>query len=413
MRLERSIKKRFWIISAQASVFSVLAFCLLFTSAGLLPVAQAKSPYPPSPVINEMIIDWDTLDRRANGSDNWPVTWAADDHQYTSWGDGGGFGGSNQDGRVSLGVARIEGAWDDYQGHNVWGGLNGENPATFEGKSYGILALDGRLYMWVSPGSNNQNYHEARLAVSTNNGATWANEDWAFNQNDKIVLPTFLQYGKEYSGARDNYVYIYTIRLQNDRQLQVQRPGQIDLLRVPIDRIRDKEAYQYFSGMDEEGEPTWATDMTDRHPVFENPQGVGWNVSVSYNSGLGRYLLATEHSRSFEGNLSLFDADEPWGPWTTVGYYNNWGNAGQNFFWNFSNKWISEDGKEFTLIYTGIGESDAWHSVRGRFVVANGNETSMIKTDMASNDGSRSTWPYAVIFSKAELLLEKYDPRIN
>jgi hypothetical protein len=413
MRLERSIKKRFWIISAQASVFSVLAFCLLFTSAGLLPVAQAKSPYPPSPVINEMIIDWDTLDRRANGSDNWPVTWAADDHQYTSWGDGGGFGGSNQDGRVSLGVARIEGAWDDYQGHNVWGGLNGENPATFEGKSYGILALDGRLYMWVSPGSNNQNYHEARLAVSTNNGATWANEDWAFNQNDKIVLPTFLQYGKEYSGARDNYVYIYTIRLQNDRQLQVQRPGQIDLLRVPIDRIRDKEAYQYFSGMDEEGEPTWATDMTDRHPVFENPQGVGWNVSVSYNSGLGRYLLATEHSRSFEGNLSLFDADEPWGPWTTVGYYNNWGNAGKNFFWNFSNKWISEDGKEFTLIYTGIGESDAWHSVRGRFVVANGNETSMIKTDMASNDGSRSTWPYAVIFSKAELLLEKYDPRIN
>jgi hypothetical protein len=413
MRLERSIKKRFWIISAQASVFSVLAFCLLFTSAGLLPVAQAKSPYPPSPVINEMIIDWDTLDRRANGSDNWPVTWAADDHQYTSWGDGGGFGGSNQDGRVSLGVARIEGAWDDYQGHNVWGGLNGENPATFEGKSYGILALDGRLYMWVSPGSNNQNYHEARLAVSTNNGATWANEDWAFNQNDKIVLPTFLQYGKEYSGARDNYVYIYTIRLQNDRQLQVQRPGQIDLLRVPIDSLRDKEAYQYFSGMDEEGEPTWATDMTDRHPVFENPQGVGWNVSVSYNSGLGRYLLATEHSRSFEGNLSLFDADEPWGPWTTVGYYNNWGNAGKNFFWNFSNKWISEDGKEFTLIYTGIGESDAWHSVRGRFVVANGNETSMIKTDMASNDGSRSTWPYAVIFSKAELLLEKYDPRIN
>lgn len=414
MRIEKLTRRRFWIMGTHASIFSVLAFCLLFSSTlGLNSIGEPIPPYPPSPVIEGMIIDWDTLERRAPGSDNWPITWAEDDHQYTTWGDGGGFGGSNQDGRVSLGVARVEGDWDNYRGYNVWGGVDSENPATREGKSYGILALQGRLYMWVSPGSNYRNYREARLAISTDKGATWQAEDWVFTQDDEIVLPTFLQFGKEYSGARDDYVYIYSIRLQDARQLQVQIPGKIDLLRVPIGSLRDRGAYQYFSGLDEEDSPIWVEDPAARQPVFENPQGVGWNVSVSYNAGLGRYLLATEHSRSFEGNLSLFDAEEPWGPWTTVGYYNGWENAGSNFFWNFSNKWASLDGEEFTLIYTGIDQSDAWHSVRGRFLVSRPAHTSArgassILEERAGNPSSL-LMPYA----RSILIPERYDPRIN
>jgi hypothetical protein len=45
--------------------------------------------------------------RAAEGSDNWPVTWSNDDNQYAMWGDGGGFGGTETDGRASLGVARL------------------------------------------------------------------------------------------------------------------------------------------------------------------------------------------------------------------------------------------------------------------------------------------------------------------
>jgi hypothetical protein len=413
MRFKRYRKRRLWLIGTQASIFSVLAFCLMFSSLGFDSLKQPKSPYPPSPIIHEMIIDWDTLDRRATGSDNWPLTWAGDDHQYTSWGDGGGFGGSNQEGRVSLGVARIEGDWDDYRAYNAWGGLNSENPATFEGKSYGILALQGRLYKWVSPGSNSHNYREARLAVSEDNGASWKTEDWAFIEEDKIVLPTFLQFGKDYSGARDDYVYVYAIRLQDARRLQVQKPGKIDLMRVPLRSLRQKEAYQYFSGMDEGGNPIWMSDLAARQPIFENPQGVGWNVSVSYNGGLGRYLLATEHSSSFEGNLSLFDAGEPWGPWTTVGYYARWENAGSNFFWNFSNKWNSPDGKEFTLIYTGIGESDAWHSVRGRFIIDQPDETNDPDKDANPQSGVVSLGRIAGPSSRKGAIPEGYDPRID
>lgn len=337
-------------------------------SSSLQPDPPHPAPYSSSPVITSIFFDWATHDRQAPGSDNWPITWADDDHQYTSWGDGGGFGGTNSDGRVSLGVARVEGDPDDYTGHNVWGGKNPENPAQFEGKSYGIISISGVLYMWVSPGSNKNNYNEARLAKSTDHGATWTLADWAFTKADDLVLPTFCQFGKDYAGARDNYVYSYAIHLQDDSALKIQKPGQIDLMRVPKDKIIDQASYEFFAGFDGNNQPIWVTDLAARLPVFEDPNGVGWNVSVSYNPGLKRYLLATEHTESFESNLGIFDASQPWGPWTTVGYYNNWGEFDGAFFWNFSNKWLSADGKNFTLIFTGVGDYDSWNSIRGSFV---------------------------------------------
>src|ERR671914_1421289 len=51
--------------------------------------ATATSPYPPSSAITGIAFDWSTHTRLAPGSDNWPITWADDDHQYTAWGDGG------------------------------------------------------------------------------------------------------------------------------------------------------------------------------------------------------------------------------------------------------------------------------------------------------------------------------------
>ena len=78
-------------------------------------------------------------------------------------------------------------------------------------------------------------------------------------------MPTYLQFGKDYAGARDGYVYSYFIRKQGG--LIVQKPGLIDLVR----------------------------------------------------------------------------------------------------FWNFANKWVSADGKSFTLFFTGIGQNDSWNTVRGTF----------------------------------------------
>lgn len=348
-----------------ATRFLWLGICLAVTT-----VARSEAPYPPSPVIANVTFDLATHERRAPGSDNWAITWSDDDHQYAAWGDGGGFGGTNSDGRVSLGVARIEGATDDYQGFNVWGGKNAENAAKSGGKSYGILSVGGVLYMWVGPGSDATSYQETRLYKSTDRGATWSKTEWAFTKADRLVMPTFCQFGRDCAGARDDYVYAFTIRLQgNPTRLNVHEPGQIDLMRVPKDRLLERAGYEFFAGLDNGGGPTWTKDVAARRPVFEDPNGVGWCFSVSYNAGLKRYLLCTEHEASFQGNLGIFDAAEPWGPWTTAGYYQNWEQFGSTFFWNFSNKWLSLDGKSFTLIFTGTGANDSWNTVRGGFAL--------------------------------------------
>ncbi|MCH7746361.1 MAG: hypothetical protein IIC84_09835, partial [Chloroflexi bacterium] len=86
-------------------------------------------PYPPSELVTGLSFKWFTHRQLAPGSDNWAITWADDDNQYTTFGDGGGFGGTNRNGRVSLGFARVEGQPDDYEGFNVWGGRDAENPA--------------------------------------------------------------------------------------------------------------------------------------------------------------------------------------------------------------------------------------------------------------------------------------------
>lgn len=352
-------------------------------SWGVTAQMQPTPPYPPSPVIAEMRFDWSTHFRAAPGSDSWPLTWADDDHQYTAWGDGGGFGGTNSLGRVSLGVARIEGSFEEQRGVNLWGGHEPQNPATFPGKSYGIVCVGGVLYMWVGIfRERSEPFDQVRLAVSRDHGASWTLADWAFTDDEGVMLPTILQFGRDYAGARDDYVYSYLIRFRGTEGpddyedkvswLVAQKPGAVDLARVPRERMLDRDAWEFCAGLGADGAPIWTADLSARRPVFEDPNGVGWNLSVSYNAGLGRYLLCTEHTETHRGKLGVFDAPEPWGPWTTVAYYDAWG-EGQvpvnTFFWNFANKWLSADGTQFVMTFTGRKENDSWNVLRGEFVL--------------------------------------------
>jgi len=329
-------------------------------------VLAQSAPYPPSQVVLGVTYDWSTRVRRAAGSDNWPITWADDDHQYSSWGDGNGF--NPGDTRVSLGFARIEGDWNDYQGYDVWGGDTAEHPAQFDGKSYGVLCVDGVLYKWVGPGSGPESYAEARLYRSTNRGGTWTGASWAIREADGIVMPTILNFGKNYAGARDTYVYHYFIDLQYASDLGIQRPGLIYLARCPKNQLFTQSAYEWYTSTNP-ASPSWGP-ISAKQPVFTDAAGgVGWNLSVSHNGPLGRYFLITEHGSSSNGRMGMFDAPEPWGPWTTVAYTSSF-QGGDTFFYNFANKWLSPDGLDFTLVYTGIGTEDAWHTVRGRFTIA-------------------------------------------
>ncbi len=346
-------------------------------------VCSQSPPYPQSNIISGMDFHWPSHIRMASGSDNWPITWADDDNQYTVWGDGGGFFGTNGIGRSSMGVARISGNWHDWHPTNIWGGYGGENTHEKVGKSYGIVCIEGVLYMWAGlfkPHSNP--FEEVRIGRSEDHGASWSFADWSFTREQLVMMPTVCNYGKNYEGARDQYLYSYLIRFQSEEGpddyedkvdwLNAQKPGLIDLARVHKDSIMQRSAYSFFSGM-KHNEPSWTKNIEARQPVYTDPSGVGWCINVSYNSGLGRYLLTTEHTETHRGNIGVFEAPEPWGPWRTVYYETEWGKGHiplNTFYWNFSNKWTSEDGKTFSLIFTGRKENDSFNVIRGRFETA-------------------------------------------
>ena len=275
---------------------------------GLALSAAQGQPYPASPVIGDIEFDWSTHQRHAQGSDNFQLTWADDDHLYGAWGDGGGFGGTNSLGRVGLGVARIEGDHQSFEGFNVWGGHKAENPAHFAGKSWGMISIDGCLYMWVVPdkpeGKNYRNQYEyIELAKSVDHGATWSKAGWKFTQKEGLSFPTFLNFGKDHSGVPrelGNFVYCYFIAprdIEMEQQgpngvgLVVHKPGKIYLARVARHALmRGRSHYQFFSGLDAEGQPRWGT-LTEKRPVFEDANGVGWCMSASYNPVVQRFLL--------------------------------------------------------------------------------------------------------------------------
>ena len=64
-------------------------------------------------------------------------------------------------------------------------------------------------------------------------------------------------------------------------------------------------------------------------------------------------------------HLGVFDASEPWGPWTTVAYYSDWGNYGNReaLQYGTSTKWISADGTSVWVTYSSTGDMDSFNLV--------------------------------------------------
>jgi len=362
MNSEKSLKMRLGVL--------LLVFLISYTLLNCKQAKHLKPPYKRSNLIEKII--WDdpsTVCRKAPGSDNWPTTWASDGHLYTCWGDGGGFGGTNNEGRVSLGVARIEGRPEDFVGHNIFGGYNADTASTIDGKSYGILSIEGVLYMWVGPGSTWQALTVTRLAVSHDFGLSWRLSDIFFTYKDGFSQPGFLNYGKDYKGAREDYVYIYS---QDSSKGSSGIFTTVNLARVPKRKIELRDSYEFFSGFSKKNQPMWSSQVADRMPVFTDLNGVS-APSVIYNAGINRYMLVMPHIKTQKGpghgSLGIFEAPEPWGPWSTIEYTDSWLGSKHLFYANIPTKWISPDGLEIYLVFTGFGKDvialDSYQHLRG------------------------------------------------
>jgi len=334
-----------WKRSPPADDYSVLKPFLEPIAAAARPASARRGspPVPPSSVIRG--VRWaakESILRRAKGSDNWPLTWADDDALYAAYGDGSGFEPFLPQ-KLSLGLARVTGSPPDIRGANLRApGLEARGDGPSGRKASGLVMVNGVLYLWA------RNVGNSQLAWSADHGSTWTWADWKFTA--RFGCPSFLNFGKNYASARDQFVYVYS----HDAASAYEPADRFVLARVPKDRIRDRAAYQFLVKLDAHGQPVWSEDITRRGAVFTHP-GNCYRSQVSYNAGLGRYLWCQTHPGNdarFAGGFGVYDAPEPWGPWTTVFYTERW-DVGPGESSSLPTKWMSADGRTVHLVFSG------------------------------------------------------------
>jgi hypothetical protein len=318
------------------------------------------APYPPSPVIKA--VEWAnerTITRHTHGSDNWPITWGDDDALYAAYGDGFGFKKPRVPERLSLGFARVKGPPPKIAGENIRsssGEQKGDGPSGR--KASGLLMIDGTLYMLVRNAGNSQ------LAWSTDHAKTWTWSDWKFTES--FGCPMFLNFGRNYAAARDNFVYVYS----PDTNTAYAAADRLVLARVPKERIGERDAYEFFVRVESNGDVVWSHHIGDRGPVFSN-SGAVCRSHVTYNPALNRYLLTLIGpvidgiDGRFAGGFGVYDAPEPWGPWTTAFYTDAW-DVGPGESASFPSKWLAADGQSAWLVFSG---DDSFSMRRATFVL--------------------------------------------
>jgi hypothetical protein len=379
--------RQWWVHRAILLAFAALGAAMALSGCRSLRTVS-PAPYPPSRLITAVTWNFSavTESREAHGSDLWPCTWAGDDNQYCAWGDGGGFDGDDDNiGRVSLGFARLSGipvadGNFGYTGKNVWGAPSyAESVATFGGKVLSMISVDGVLYatggFWTSENSQDPAHHSGggpfnSLAWSSDLGHRWQIAPWSVPS----TLGSFLNFGPDDAGAIDSYVYVYYLR-RNDRQ-------HLYLKRVAKDRLQSDPStpgvYQYWSGLRGLGRAaSWSTSEPQARAIFIDPRSVDL-PDVVYDSKLRRYLMTVGHYSSGNyddssiGQFGLFEAPHPWGPWSTIGYYDDWGNYGAASSGDFlgihmPNKWVGSDGRTRWFVFSGLHEWDSFNLIEANF----------------------------------------------
>ena len=217
-------------------------------------------------------------------------------------------------------------------------------------KASGLLMVDGVLYLWARNAGN------AQLAWADDHGATWTWADWKLTTS--FGCPTFLNYGRNYAGARDEFVYVYS----HNSDSTYQRADRMVLARAAKHRLREQAAYEFFQELDAQGRSVWTKGVARRGAVLTS-RGRCCRSSISYNAGLRRCLwikTGLGEDTRFGGGLAVYDAPEPWGPWTTV-FATDACDVGPEETAGFPTKWISPDGCTLCLVFSG----DACFSVQG------------------------------------------------
>ncbi len=300
--------------------------------------------------------------------DTYPMTWAKDGEMYTSAGDpcwGRKFDGldiekfSGYPPRYS--ISKVN-EMDDCRG---WGG-RGPKPC-------GMISVGGVLYFAVQNslgskppvyGSQCQHGSDVVILSSTDYGKTWSP---AYSKIKEPMFPgwkfgglSFVNFGKDNANARDSYVYAVSgDQWDNGSDLRIGR--------TPSDRIVQREAWEFASEVDKDGTVKWDADLDKAVSLLHSDRKISLPDMV-YIAPLKRYLLLTwSWHKDFEPEMGaalyIYEAREPWGPFSLVHYEQTW----EDSMWNYRVtpycpriplKWMSADGQSGWLQFSGNCKSN-------------------------------------------------------
>jgi hypothetical protein len=303
-----------------------------------VPVARSREPLR----LRVAHVDQANSVMTASDGDLWPSAWASDGALYAAAGDGTGF-------------ARHR--WSDILINRIDGspvtGLTGERladgdavapiwePGRFNRKPTGMVCVevDGHDVLLLAvqdlrctPGPDMFNEAPTATIVRSDDlGSTWSWPQQPMFTGHAFTTVMFLDLGQANGGS--DWIYAYGIdgNWRTSFSKIVDDPTALYLGRVRKHSAQDIATWEFFTGTDAAGAPSWTGDIRSKQPVLVDerrhypapPPGLaafGMDAhdftgiaqgGVVWNPGLERYLYSTWSEYTFE----FYEAPAPWGPW--------------------------------------------------------------------------------------------------
>jgi len=310
---------------------------------------------PHSPVIQSIYLDGMPIEPFPSNGDLWLSTWADDNNMYSGWGDGPGplYDAGPHSG-VDCGVVKLTGDLPDVKPQTQY--REDENPPlALNDKPSSLLYLDSCLY-----GQFHSPLGDARIGYLTKSkdyGIHWKRigyfeekekqpagaSPWLRKNNSPFRCMFFINMGQNYSLNTDGYVYALGIGTEwHWMDLRVY------LTRVKKADIASYTKYEYFAGYGKKDKPKWTSEQAMAKPV-KGPITYGQGSAI-YHPGIKRYLFMTD--------FDVFDAPNPWGPWTYSGSWTTWYTRPGKKEW--------QGGYQPGMITKGTGPDTFWFTVAGQ-----------------------------------------------
>ena len=247
------------------------------------------------------------------------MTWADDDRLYTAYGDGNGFE-PFVPAKLSLGLARVDGRRRPTSPAST----SARRPPSRRGDGNdgqeGQRHADGRRR--ALPAGPQRRQRAARAGRPTTAGR---GRGPTGSSPTSFGCPTFLNFGRNYAGGRDDFVYVYS----HDADSAYEPADRMVLARVaegPDPRARRLRVLRAASTR--RASRSGRADIAERGGRVRATRAAATARGISYNAGLKRYLwcqiLPGRRPRAFAGGFGIYDAPEPWGPWTTAFFTEDW-----------------------------------------------------------------------------------------